>query len=88
MHNEGKKHKRTVALKELTQGHLQQPQADSAPDVDIPPGHAALPTSPLQQQQDGMIEGADHPIEALFCSVCQVAVPSQEHLQYHLAYVL
>jgi hypothetical protein len=30
MHNEGKKHKRTVALKELTHGHLPSTPTDSA----------------------------------------------------------
>ena len=30
MHNEGKKHKRTVALKELTHGHLAGTPTDSA----------------------------------------------------------
>lgn len=35
MHNEGKKHKRTVALKELTEGHLPTGPADA--DAQAPP---------------------------------------------------
>ena len=34
MHNEGKKHKRTVALKELTEGHLPAGPLDEGADGD------------------------------------------------------
>ena len=34
MHNEGKKHKRTVALKELTEGHLPSGPSNTGADAD------------------------------------------------------
>jgi len=45
MHNEGKKHKRTVALKELTHGHLAGTPTDSAAGQ-LPATHCC--ESPMQ----------------------------------------
>ena len=45
MHNEGKKHKRTVALKELTHGHLAGAPTDSATGL-LPATHCIAP--PMQ----------------------------------------
>lgn len=86
MHNEGKKHKRTVALKELTRGHLSHHPADSAHEG-TPPGAAAAPKGPaLQHHQNGVDQAEHETDEALFCAVCQTAVPSSDHMQYHLRY--
>ena len=82
MHNEGKKHKRTVALKELTQGHLHPPPADSTEDSDMAADTVGLPASGGHQQQNG--PGQAETSKALFCAVCELAMPSKEHMQYHL----
>ena len=83
MHNEGKKHKRTVALKELTQGHLHHPPADSTEDSDMAADTVGLPSG-NPQQQNGPGLDANTTAEDLFCTVCEIAVPSKEHMQYHV----
>lgn len=89
MHNEGKKHKRTVALKELTQGHLSHHRADSAAALDASPGSSAVHMSPdMHQQHNGLGQAANEADTALLCTICQAVMPSLEHMQYHLSYVL
>lgn len=87
MHNEGKKHKRTLALQALTKGGLGQSASDTAALLSKPgDSSAALGSSSGAQQQlrDGDA-GARAAAKGLFCAVCQLAMPSPEHMQYHLA---
>ncbi|KAL0039591.1 hypothetical protein WJX77_002835 [Trebouxia sp. C0004] len=79
MHNEGKKHKRTVALKELTHGHLAGTPTDSAT------GGGVLLAGHQADSGDIDIERPASADQQLSCALCHVTAPTLEHLHYHLA---
>ena len=55
MHNEGKKHKRTVALKELTHGHLPTGPGDSITGISLPHLACAAASRPEATSQHGEV---------------------------------
>lgn len=69
MHNEGKKHKRTLALHQLTHPHL-------LPHSSRPDAGGAIAS------EDTLLDGSQ---QAFTCTICGVTASSQEQFDYHMA---